>query len=652
MPTILSAANSAALSVLSVNDSDILKTQSRITTGLEVATASDDPVRYFRALDLTRRASKLSDVVKNIELAATAIKAADTTMTSMRSTLDSLLKTINEAKGTATGSAGAGAPATITGRAFAATSSWGKIGALLGNATAAEAITLGKSLQDYVRSKLVFDTNGSAANTGTASADGNLGLAPAAVVGVQITVGGQTLALELDAQSPSGKDLTVGDLVDRLNAELRNSADPGLQSVSAMISNDGRLRISSTTNQNVRVSFATGNASALNYTNGPANANFGFIAADAITGFAGQLNSPYDASMIGTTLNTLQEGDTFSIGTTDKVGNKVSFVFQASATKVTNGPNAGTTNNPIKFTTVGDLIDAINSKFAMLGSGNRITADALQIGTSTGLRMILADSSSALSIQQIQNVDATNYSTSTNAEGRQIRTAAANELNTIFGVAAAAITTSIDPALTDVYGAGPDSDQVIYSQRQQLASATIGATAAAGTAADPKRAAAGEAFKAAMTLIDRMYTESKLTTAGLPNLLNQEQLAVNLGDVNYSVQLSAKLDRTSLGLAPTTLPTFATDIDVNNFTATITSAITTITTQQGILSQSSTALSAYSGFASAMSSINANYADNLTRADVDAESNKLKALQTMQQLAQAVMSINNTLDANTVRLLY
>lgn len=652
MPTILSAANSAALSVLSVNDSDILKTQSRITTGLEVATAADDPVRYFRALDLTRRASKLSDVVKNIELATTAIKAADTAMTSMRSTLDSLLKTINEAKGTATGASSAGTSATITGRAFAATTSIGKNGTVLGTATAAEAITLGKTLQDYVRSKQIFDTNGTAGNTGTALADGNLGITPAAYVGVQITVGAQAVTVELNAQNTSGKDVTVGDLVDGLNAALKSSADPGLQNVSAMITNDGRLRVSSSTNPNIKISFSTGNAPGLNYSTGTTNTAFGFAPNDATAGITTPMNSAYDASMIGTTLNTLQDGDTFLIGTTDKAGNRVSFVFQASATKATNGPNAGTSGNPIKFTTVGDLVDSINSRFSMLGASNRITADVVTTGSSTALRLALADPSSSLSIQQIQNVDATNYSTNTNAEGRQIRTAAANDLNAIFGAAAATITTSVDSTLTDVYGTGPDSDKVIYSQRQQLASATIGGTTVAATPADPKRAAAGEAFKAAMALVDRMYTESKLTTAGLPNLLNQEQLAVNLGDVNYTLQLSAKLDRSSLGLAPASLPTFATDTDVTNFTATITAAIGTITTQQGILSQSSTALSAYSGFASAMSSLNSTYADNLTRADVDAESNKLKALQTMQQLAQAVMSINNTLDANTVRLLY
>ncbi len=651
MPTILSAANSAALSVLSVNDSDILKTQSRITTGLEVASAGDDPVRYFRALDLQRRATKLSDVVKNIELATTAIKAADTAMTSMRSTLDSLLKTINEAKGTATGAAATGTPTTITGRSFAATTNWGKIGAVLGGATAAEGIALGKTLQDYVRSKQIFDTNGTAANTGTALVDGNLGITPAATVGVQITVGGQVASIELPAQSETGKEITVGDLVDVLNVQLKASADPGLQSVTASVTNEGKLRISSSSNQNIKVSFATGNAGALNFTGGPANTAFGFTAADATAGFSGAINSPYDASMIGTALNTLQDGDTFAIATTDKLGNKVSFVFQASATKALNGPNAGTASNPIKFTTVGDFIDAINSKFAALGAGNRITADSTAVGTAATLRLTLADASSSLSIQQLQNVDTLNYSTTTSTDGRQIRTTAANDLNAIFGAAAASISTAVDPTLTDVYGADDTGDKILYSRRQQLATVNIAATAVASTA-DPKRAAAAEAFKSAMTLLDRMYAESKLTTAGLPNLLNQEQLTVNLGDVNYSVQLSAKLDRTSLALAPATFPNFAADTDVTTYTGIITSAISSITSQQSILSQSSTALTAYSGFASAMSSVNSNYADNLTRADVDAESNKLKALQTMQQLAQAVMSINNTLDANTVRLLY
>lgn len=670
MSAILSAANSAALSILNFNDAEILKTQQRITTGLEVSSAADDPVRYFRALDLQRRAARLADIGKNIDLASTAMKAADTAMTSMRSQLDTLLKTISEARGTATGTANAAAMgAVLTGRNFSATSvNAGKTGAAL--ATTADATATGKTLQDAARSKQIFDTNGAGANAATAVYDGNLGVATPAGGNARLTIRmtvpnsvagqpDQVLNFSIAANT-NGKDLTLGEVVDQINAQARASSAPELQTITANVTSDGRLRVTSGSTSTLRVSFSadsdtvTGGAGSL-------NTAFGLVAADATTAITATTGfSAYEASMIGTAANTFQDGDSFSISTTDRAGNRVSFSFQAVtlAKRTPNGPNAGSVGNPMKFTTVGDLVDAINAKFATLGTSNRVTAEIVASGTTNAaanaaLRLTMADGGSALSIQQTQNNDDVNFNASTGSDGKVVRTILANDLATIFGTIAANQSLSLDTTQTDVYGSGLLSGQVLYSTRQQFSTLNIGAPAGSvASAPDPKRMAAAEAFKATIAMLDRVMSDSKLTTAGLPNLLNGEMLRINLGDTIQQVGLSSKLDRATLGLAPSQAPTFSTDAEIDAFNATIMSAINTITTQQSVLSQNSTSLTAYSSFVNSLSAINSNYADSITRADTDAESNRLKALQTMQQLSQAVMSINNSMDANTVRLLY
>jgi flagellin-like hook-associated protein FlgL len=45
-------------------------------------------------------------------------------------------------------------------------------------------------------------------------------------------------------------------------------------------------------------------------------------------------------------------------------------------------------------------------------------------------------------------------------------------------------------------------------------------------------------------------------------------------------------------------------------------------------------------------------ADTIIKADMNQESNNLKALQTMQQITQAVMGINNQNEQGVTRLLY
>lgn len=676
MSAILSSANNLALSVLRTNDTDLLKTQSNIASGKEVNTAADDPVRYFRSLDLTRRAARLADVSKNIDLASTALKAADGAMSTMRSSLDTLMKTINEARGTASavGNTNA-APITMTGRAFSATSSSAtKIGGAL--ATAAEVTATGKSLQNIARNKQLFDKDTNTANNAaTAISDGNLGIAspggnnPRMNVRLSFWNGGATppAAANLDIAIPTtvnGRDATVGDLVDTINAQVKNTI---FQNFSANITADGKLRISSGSTQAFSVSMVASNDA--NFPgaagNGSANGALGFAGGDAaaVTAVApGAIvagnpasASAYDASMLGTGTNQFQEGDTFTMALTDRTGNTRAVTFQAvsAANRTPVDATQGTSANPIKFNTIGDLADSINARFGSVGTEGRILVDLVNAGATnatatSALKLTLSDPTASLSITQTKNVDSSNFSVANNG-GPPVRTLLANDLSAIFG-GIGVQSTNIDSTLTDVVV----GSEVQYRERQQLASLNFSAPAGSNAANDAKRQAAAEAYKGTLNMLSRVYSDSKITTAGMPNLLNQETLKVNLGtSTTYDITVNAKLDNASLGLGTANnLPSFSTDAEVDTYTTTISNAISTITTQQGLLAQHSVALKGYQGFVDSMSTLNQNYADDITRADVNAESNKLKALQTMQQMVQAMMSINNSMEGGATRLLY
>lgn len=642
MSVLLSAANTLASGFLNSNDMDILQAQTRIATGKEVNSATDDPVRYFRSLDLNRRAAKLADVSKSIDAATVAIKSADSAMNAMRSSLDTLLKTINEARGTSTGGTGNGTSITGT-KLFAGTATTiNRIAATSLFSATNDVQQAGKSIADTVRSKFIFDNNGTSTNNSSAVYDGNLGIAAAEKVGIRITVGANTYTYEA-AASTNGKDLTVGAFIDGLNAYMDANA-PAL-AFKMDVGYDGKMRYTTAqaANTNIKLNFATGPAAGITYPAGTGNTAFGWAVTDQTAGVTTAVATAYDASMIGTALDQFQDGDAFTVSTTDKTGLRQSFTFQAAATRTTNAAGAGTSaSNPYMFTTLGDLVEGINATFGRLSSGNRINAD-VAAGATPGnfaLKMSVADVGTALQIQQIQNNDASAQSSTVN--GITTKTSQANLLTSIFGAG----TTGTAQTLLDA------PVTVDPTNRTQMQYQVLSFAPSSTTAADPKRRAAQDAWNVTMSMFDKYFNDSKMTSAGQAHILNGEALRVNLGDASaYTISLS-KIDRASLGLAPSGQLTFGTDSEIDNYSAVITSALNTITTQQSSLAQNAVGLNSYQGFVNSISTLNQTYAENITRADTEMESNKLKSLQTMQQMIQAMMSINNSMDGGATRLLY
>ncbi|PSC05221.1 hypothetical protein SLNSH_10445 [Alsobacter soli] len=98
MPTPISGQMRASLlAVTSLND-DITTAQTRLNTGRKVNTALDDPATYFKAQNLTSRASALDLVNQNIALTMSNVKTADSAMSTMLKNMNAQLSAMKDAR--------------------------------------------------------------------------------------------------------------------------------------------------------------------------------------------------------------------------------------------------------------------------------------------------------------------------------------------------------------------------------------------------------------------------------------------------------------------------------------------------------------------------------------------------------------------------
>lgn len=728
MPINLSAANRSAVAAMTLIDQQMLATQNNLSTGNAINSAGDDPIKYFRSVDLTSRAKYLKSVAQNTDFALANIKAADKTLSQIKDQMTTLQSTINAARGTPQ-AATPPAIATQGTRAFQPTTATASRIAPNALASAAEAQTTGQSLVTTARNKAIFDDNGGNANGVTDSYNGNLGLAPingtnldSARVRMQINIGTDTVTVDVGRNDASfvynngsvttlspataSRSQTVGDLVDRVNEAIGRvvAANSGSKLAGTVVSVDqeGRFRIDtaatgadrvklgfsyetlatpfSAANTGVTIAQTRTLANALGLGVNVQNPNGTTVdwfdqtvngtLVEGGFGVDARQATAYDASLIGAGLDAFQEGDTFSIALTDRAGNSNRFFFRATARDKMNVAEQGTglPNAPIKFSSVGDLVDAINSKFNN-ATGLRLTASYVAGGAGLvngqtiapqfSLRLQLGDANTQLRIEQTQNAD-TNFvdqTTSANGAGTLInRKIAANNLVSIFGVptldatGASGMTTRLSSASVLVDATNPANLTRTTEEYQTL---TWAMPAAAG-AIDPKRVAARQAFVNTVMLMDEILRSAKLDMGGQPNLLNAEEQRIQLAENNsraYSIRLGARVDRNFLQI-PWNDFDFGNDTAIDTVSNNIATGLNNITTVQATLASHTVALKSFSSFYGDLSSLYQTTGEDIVKADMNEESNKLKALQTMQQITQAVMGINNQLEQGVARLLY
>lgn len=98
---VLSAALRSNLLSLQGTQSNIDKVQNALSTGLKVSSALDNPQNYFAARSLTNRAGDLSKLLDGIGQSISAIKQADTTVTSLTKLYEQADSIVDQAAGVA-----------------------------------------------------------------------------------------------------------------------------------------------------------------------------------------------------------------------------------------------------------------------------------------------------------------------------------------------------------------------------------------------------------------------------------------------------------------------------------------------------------------------------------------------------------------------
>ncbi|MBV1933494.1 MAG: ABC transporter substrate-binding protein, partial [Parvibaculaceae bacterium] len=80
------------------NTSNLLdQTQSRLSTGLKVNGAIDDPTAFFTSRTLSTRASDLNELLDNMNLATETLNTADEGIQSILTLVETMKATANEA---------------------------------------------------------------------------------------------------------------------------------------------------------------------------------------------------------------------------------------------------------------------------------------------------------------------------------------------------------------------------------------------------------------------------------------------------------------------------------------------------------------------------------------------------------------------------
>jgi flagellin len=263
----LSAGVRSAVTALSQTNLLAQQAQTRLSTGKKVNSAIDSPVNFFTAASLNNRATSLTNLLDGISNATQTVQAASNAIASITKVVQSLQSTITQAQN----EAAANRPT--------------KAGTAL--STAAESVLTGKSLKDTTLAKLLVDDNGATANTATASYGGNLGIASANNLQLQVKAGNTTYDVALTVATS-----TVQDLVNAINSS-------GI--ATASVDDAGKLNVTGVGSSTLKIGLGSGATAAAAITDaqsGTLNPNLGLLATDYTTGISASGNSAVRANLV------------------------------------------------------------------------------------------------------------------------------------------------------------------------------------------------------------------------------------------------------------------------------------------------------------------------------------------------------------------
>ncbi len=301
MAVALSAGIRSALTSLQGNAADQSVAKQRLSTGLKVSSAIDNPQNFFTARGLKDRGAQLSGLLDGMSNAVKTLQAASKGVDGVTTLIKSAQGTLKQAQADALAS-----KPTKTGSALA---------------VAAEVTATGTSLKDVALNKVI---SGAAAAQATSSSAGSLGLDMTTNTfgSIYLSAGNSSFSAAFTSTT------TVRDLVNTINTS-------GI--ATASVDDAGKLTVTGTGSSTLKVGIAatatdqaTADAAAKTATN--SNTLFGLAAADATTGITASSSSAVRSSLIDqfntlrTQINELAKDSSFN-GTNLLQGNKMTVVF-------------------------------------------------------------------------------------------------------------------------------------------------------------------------------------------------------------------------------------------------------------------------------------------------------------------------------------
>lgn len=643
----------------------ITNTSNRIGTGKKINSAADDVGMYFRAQSYSGRAAQLKSLVGEAKVALKGVDAASNALKGISDQLTTAMGAIKDARGSATDQAALSASSvSLTGKAWEVSEGFTKTGT---------AVTTGSPPSPITSATTLGTLNGT--STGSFSFRVGTGQGGAMSYKQFDYVGTNTIDKVMTDVNAAGLGVTLS-LNSSGQLQLVGSGLVSFGLGYGATSDSARAASqSATANQNALLGFNLADAGLIDTGGASATANANGVtmtgtASGALSG--AQLQQMMQkTSLIGPSIDSFQNGDTFEIALKSSNGTTNTLYLQAGYAPQTQTPNAGNSAaNRYVVSTLADLSFAIGAAF---GADNVTLSPTMTAGSGTArarisLGLTLLDTKASLSIIQSANAQppaGTPGATPQIIQGGNSYNQA-NNLANIFGL----------PPANPPTGFANQTAQTTTTLSGANYLSSVNYTPGAATAAtkSDKRWGAAATARAALDQVEALSKNA--ANAGMANLLQGKTIDVSVDTDGSKVSIGlgktyttggytyATVNSNSLGFTTSlTLDgngsnwsnlsnNLADDTTVDSVQLLFDSAIKKIDAYRKDLANQQAVVTARNDFNDSIrSTLSAAAAVAVDLDDPTEEAANLTAMQTRQQLLQTLLSNTKQVEQGLVGLL-
>lgn len=640
--TLSKAVRGNLLSLQSTSDL-LTSTQERLSTGLKVNSALDNPTNFFTASSLNSRASDLSRLLDSVGNATQTLEAADNGISAITDLVEAAQATARQALQTSSGiTGGTTTIATATGT-----------GAAIGADTAAA--LEGSAVNGLAGTEVAATLEGGAL-TGTDSA-ATLG---AAADSFEISVGGDTYTFDLfDSGTAAYAGANVG-------IDIADDVDAAITAINGALAADGN---SASINGSGNLEIVAGDTADTITVDPNTNSTAGTLTALGLTsGGTADSTTDLSASQIAS------DGDSFELS----VGsNTYSFDFFDSGTAAYAGSNVGI--DIASGQEISDVIAAIDSALSADGNGASINGSGnFEVTAGDLADTITIDPNTSSTAGVLTALGATSGSTAS-GENADLAALAGSDLTIDVGgasfsysITASSTKADLDAQLAtfvtdndEVAAASTDTDgNLTVTAAEDTDSVTLGGTALTSfgtnlttTAIDPvttggtnRREDLESDFNELLVQIDELKNDAGFNGK---NLLDGDDLKVTFNeDGTSSLTIGGvDFDSAGLGLSSVAVGDFDSDANIEATLASLDTATSTLRSQASKFGSNLSVVETRESFTKETINTLETGAANLTLADLNEEGANLLSLQTRQSLSSTALSLASQADQNVLRLL-